>query len=122
MFRMFSFLPPIGCYVLAIAVAVGTYSFQSSLDTGEGNLQSQVTLVGGILAFLLVFAGFQKSIEQKGEAQKPRVSSAEVMQKLTPTESGTPDPDLDIPPQSLTGPADDSPLGRVRARSETMEV
>ena len=122
MLRMFSFLPPIGCYALAAIVLGGTYSLYTSLEGVEGNLPKQVLLVGGILAFLLGFAGFQKSSEQKGVAKKPRVSSEEVLQKLTPTETGLADPELDVPPQTMTGPADDSPLGRVRARSDTIQA
>ena len=69
MFRMFSFLPPIGCYALAVVAIVGTYSFQASLDSSEGNLQSQVMLIGGIVAFLLIFAGISKvaGTEKRGE-------------------------------------------------------
>jgi len=122
MLRMFSFLPPIGCYALAVAVLFGTYSLRSSLEASEGNLASQILLVGGIIAFLLAFLGFQRSLEQKDEAQKPRVSSEEVLQKLTPTETGLPDADLEVPPRPLSGPSADSPLGRVRARSDRLEV
>ena len=122
MLRIFSFLPPIGCYALAIIVVAGTMSIQTMLENAGHSADSRIYVAGGILAFLLAFAGFQKSIEQKQENAKPRVSSDEVMQKLTPTETGAANPDLDIPPQTLSGPAADSPLGRVRARSQSLEV
>ena len=123
MLRMFSFLPPIGFYVLAICVLAGTYSLQTTLQAGNPEVDiNKLWLVGGILAFLLGFGGFQKSIENRAQASKPTVSSADVLQKLTPTETGQANPDLDVPPESVHGPDANSPLGRVRARSETLEL
>ncbi len=122
MLRMFGFLPPAGCYLLA-ALAMGTtYWIQTTIAEANGVSDSRIYVVGGIIAFLLAFAGFQKSLEQKEKAQKPRVSSEEVMQKLTPTETGTKEGTLDVPPPLVGGPAADSPLGRVRARSGPAEV
>lgn len=122
MFRMFSFLPAIGCYVLAIVAVVATYFFQMGLEEAGQPVDTRVYVVGGLLAFLLAFAGFQKSLEDREEANKPRVSSADVMQKLAPKESGLPDADLDAPPETLSGPAEDSPLARVRARSDGLGI
>lgn len=123
MFRMFSFLPPIGSYILAIGILCGTYFLQGEMLAADPEADvNKVWLVGGILAFLLGFGGFQKSMELKGEAMKPRVSSSDVLQKLTPTETGTADNDLEAPPPTFHGPDADSPLGRVRARSNPMET
>lgn len=119
MFRMFSFLPPIGLYTLAALALAGTYYIHSSQTAAGETVDSSVYVVGGIIAFLLAFAGFQKSLAERDEAKRPRVSSDEVMKKLTPTETGIKDVGLDGPPQSLTGPTADSPLGRVRARSQS---
>ncbi len=123
MFRMFSFLPPIGSYILALGVFGGTYYLQSAMlaENPEADV-NKIWLVGGILAFLLGFGGFQRSIEMRSEAMQPRVSSSDVLQKLTPSETGTPDNDLEVPPPTLHGPDADSPLGRVRARSNPMET
>ncbi len=122
MLRMFSFLPPIGCYALAIVALGATYLMHVGLsETGEP-VDTRVYVVGGILAFLLGFSGFQRSLEEREEANKPRVSSADVMQKLVPKETGRPDPDLEGPPETVTGPAEDSPLARVRARSGGMGI
>ena len=118
MFRMFSFLPPVGSYILALGILGGTYFMQAALIAENPDADvNRIWLVGGIIAFLLGFGGFQRSMELRSEAQQPRVSSADVLQKLTPTETGLPDNDLDAPPPSLHGPDADSPLGRVRARS-----
>ena len=117
MFRMFGFLPPIGCYALAAVVLGATYLAQTSLIEAGGVPDSRIYVVGGILAFLLGFAGFQKSIWEREEAQRPRVSSSDVMQKLVPKETGLKDEELDGPPAQVSGPAADSPLARVRARS-----
>ena len=117
MLRMFGFLPPIGCYALAAVVLLATYAFQISLLNAGEPADSRAYVVGGILAFLLGFAGFQRQMEQREEAQRPRVSSSDVMQKLAPKETGTKDSDLDVPPRRISGPAADSPLARVRARS-----
>ena len=117
MLRMFGFLPPIGCYALAAVVLVATYAFQVSLLNAGEPADSRVYVVGGILAFLLGFAGFQRHLEQREEAQRPRVSSSDVMQKLAPKETGLKDAELDVPPAMVNGPAADSPLARVRARS-----
>lgn len=123
MLRMFNFLPPIGHYVLAICVLAGTHSIQSMLLAADPQADiNKVWLVGGILAFLLAFSGFQKAMEAREEAKKPRVSSADVMQKLTPMETGKVDTDLDVPPETVHGPDANSPLGRVRARSESLEL
>ena len=122
MLRLFSFLPPIGFYVLAIAVLAGTYSFHlTTLAENPDADTNRIWLVGGILAFLLGFNGFQKAMEDRGNASQPRVSSTDVLQKLTPTATGGKDGDLDIPPPSLHGPGDDSPLGRVRARTSQLQ-
>lgn len=118
MLRMFSFLPPIGFYVLAICALSAAYSMQEAvlLTNPEAEVK-QIWLVGGIMAFLLAFGGFQKSLENRAKAQEPRVSSADVMQKLTPTETGRKDASLDVPSPLATGPDADSPLGRLRAKS-----
>lgn len=123
MLRMFNFLPPIGFYLLAICVLAGTYTLQTTLQAVEVEVDfNKIWLVGGILAFLLGFGGFQKSLEEREKANQPTVSSADVMQKLTPTETGKANPDLDIPPEGAHGPEADSPLGRLRARSEPLEL
>lgn len=118
MLRMFSFLPPIGFYVLAICALAAAYSAQEAvlLNNPEAEVK-QIWLIGGIVAFLLCFGGFQKSLEDKAKAQEPRVSSADVMQKLTPTETGRKDASLDVPAPNVAGPDADSPLGRIRAKS-----
>lgn len=118
MLRMFGFLPPIGFYVLAICALGAAYSAQEAVLTGNPDADvNKIWLVGGIVAFLLGFGGFQKSLEDRAAAQEPRVSSADVMQKLTPTETGKKDDDLDVPPSMSPGPDADTPLGRLRARS-----
>lgn len=118
MLRMFSFLPPIGFYVLAICAVTAAYSAQEALLLNDPEADvKQVWLVGGIVAFLLAFGGFQKSLENRANAKEPRVSSADVMQKLTPTETGRKDASLDVPSPLATGPDADSPLGRIRAKS-----
>lgn len=119
MLRMFSFLPPVGCYVLSALALAGTYLIHSRLTAAGEAVDSSIYVVGGIVAFLFAFAGFQKSLEERDRASRPRVSSDEVLQKLTPTETATKDRSLDIPPPVLSGPAADSPLGRVRARSQS---
>ena len=122
MLRMFGFLPPIGFYALVVVVLVATYFIQMSLiEAGEAP-DSRVFVVGGILAFLLGFAGLQKAMVQREEAQRPRVSSSDVMQKLAPKETGLKDSTLDAPPETVHGPPADSPLARVRARSERMNA
>lgn len=122
MLRLFSFLPPIGFYVLAIAVLAGTYSFHVNILAENPDADTnRIWLVGGILAFLLGFSGFQKAMEDRGKAAEPRVSSSDVLQKLTPTTTGTKDGDLDIPPPIAHGPEANSPLGRVRARSSQLQ-
>ena len=122
MLRIFSFLPPIGCYVLAAGALAASYAIHLEIIARGDPADTRVFVVGGILAFLLGFAGLQKSMEQRENAQKPRVSSAEVMQKLTAKETGLADPELDAPPEHLHGPAEDSPLGRVRARSGPVDA
>ena len=123
MLRMFNFLPPIGFYPLAICVLAGTYSIQTTLQAANAEVDvNKIWLVGGILAFLLGFGGFQKSLEVREAANQPRVSSADVMQKLTPTETGKANADLDVPPENAHGPDANSPLGRLRARSESLEL
>lgn len=122
MLRMFSFLPPVGLYILAIVALGGTYFAQEAVLAANPEADiNKIWLVGGILAFLLGFGGFQKSLEARDAANTPRVSSADVLQKLTPTETGAPDAGLEVPPPSQHGPDADSPLGRLRARSEPME-
>lgn len=122
MLRLFSFLPPIGFYILAAAILAGTWSMHTSMLAANPQADTnQVWLVGGILAFLLAFGGFQKRMEIRAEAQKPRVSSSDVLQKLTPTETGKKDRDLDVPPTVSRQPDADSPLARVRARSAPLE-
>jgi hypothetical protein len=115
---MFSFLPPFASYILALGVLGGTYYLQEAMIEAdpEANV-NRIWLVGGILAFLLGFGGFQRSMEQRGEAMQPRVSSTDVLQKLTPTETGKADIELDGPPEYAHGPDANSPLGRIRARS-----
>ena len=122
MFRMFSFLPPIGFYALAVVALVATYFLQIGLAEAGEPVDTRIYVVGGLLAFLLAFAGFQKSWEEREEANKPRVSSADVMQKLAPKETGLPDADLDVPPENVSGPAAGSPLARVRARSDGLGI
>ncbi|MCG6883452.1 MAG: hypothetical protein LJE62_06835 [Silicimonas sp.] len=118
MFRMFSFLPPIGSYVLALGVLGGTYYLQASMLAANPDTDvNKIWLVGGILAFLLAFGGFQRGLEQKGEAMKPRVSSSDVLEKLTHPETGMANPDLDVPSHAYHEPDANSPLGRLRARS-----
>lgn len=122
MFRMFSFLPPIGCYALAIVALVATYFLQIGLAEAGQPVDTRIYVVGGLLAFLLAFVGFQKSLDAREEANKPRVSSADVMQKLVPKETGLPDIELEVPPENLNGPPADSPLARVRARSDGLGI
>ncbi len=122
MLQMFSFLPPVACYGLAALSVAATFSVQTMLESAGYPADSRVYVVGGILAFLLAFAGYQKSIANRERAQQPRVSSDEVLQKLSVKESGLADPGLDIPPENPSGPAADSPLGRIRARSQSLEV
>lgn len=122
MLRMFGFLPPIAFYVLAICALAATYSAQDAyLAVNPDADTNKIWLVGGIITFLLAFGGFQKSLENRAKANQPIVSSADVMQKLTPSETGKADRDLDVPPEMVHGPAADSPLGRIRARSEPLE-
>lgn len=123
MFRMFSFLPPFASYVLALGLLAGTYYLQAAMLASDPDADvNKVWLVGGILAFLLAFGGFQRGLEQRSEAMKPRVSSSDVLQKLTPTETGAVDAELEVPPPSLHGPEANTPLGRLRARSEPAET
>ena len=123
MLRMFSFLPPIGSYILAVGVLAGTYYLQAAMVASDPDTDvNKVWLVGGLLAFLLAFGGFQKSIELRSEKMQPRVSSSDVLQKLTPTETGVADQELDVPPQAMHAPDADSPLGRIRARSNPLET
>jgi|GEM_PF-2340464 hypothetical protein len=118
MHRMFGFLPPIGSYILAAGILMGTYFLQAEILAMDPEADvNKVWLVGGLIAFLLAFGGFQRSIELRSEAAQPRVSSADVLQKLTPTETGTLDMQLENAPAEIHGPDADSPLGRVRARS-----
>lgn len=80
-------------------------------------------MVGGLIALLLAFLGYQRSIEERSN-RRPRVSSTEVMSKLTPMAPGTADADLDLIAPRVTSKADpDSPLGRIQARiqSESLE-
>lgn len=123
MLRMFSFLPPIGSYILALGVLAGTYYLQDAMLASNPDADvNKVWLIGGILAFLLAFGGFQRSIEMRSEKMQPRVSSSDVLQKLTPTETGMADPELDVPPATVHAPEADSPLGRLRARSNPLET
>lgn len=123
MFRMFSFLPPIGSYILAVGVLSGTYYLQDAMLASDPDTDvNKIWLVGGLLAFLLAFGGFQRSIELRNEKMQPRVSSSDVLQKLTPSETGRADRELDAPPPSLHGPGADTPLGRIRARSNPLET
>lgn len=118
MFRMFSFLPPVGSYVLAICILAGTYFAQAEmLANNPGADVNKVWLVGGIIAFLLAFGGFQKSLQLRGEAMTPRVSSSEVMEKLAHGDASRPHPEPDMPSHMIHEPAEDTPLTRVRARS-----
>ena len=102
MLRIFSFLPPVGCYALAGVVVAGIFSLQNMLENNGQPADSRIYVAGGIIAFLLAFAGYQKSIEQREEARKPRVSSEDVLQKLTPTETGVANPNLDVPPETVS--------------------
>lgn len=122
MLRIFSFMPPFACYALSMAALGATYLAQMAMIENSGAADTRIYVVGGIFAFLLAFVGFQRTLEQKEEASRPRVSSQDVLQKLTPTETGLPDPELNGPPEDLHGPAADSPLGRVRARSEAQSA
>lgn len=118
MFRLFAALPPFALYALAALTAVATWFLTSSFAVAGDPVDSRWYVVGGILAFLFFFSGFQKSLEERQEAAKPRVSSEDVLQKLSPKESGMADKNLDVPPPDRHGPAADTPLGRIRARSE----
>ncbi len=123
MFRMFSFLPPIGSYILAVGILAGTYFLQDAMRVADPTADvNKVWLVGGLLGFLLAFGGFQRSVEMRNEKMQPRVSSTDVLQKLTPTETGVADQNLNVPPASVHAPDADSPLGRIRARSNPMET
>lgn len=123
MFRMFSFLPPIGSYILAVGNLAGTYFLQDAMRVADPTADvNKVWLVGGLLGFLLAFGGFQRSVEMRNEKMQPRVSSTDVLQKLTPTETGVADQNLNVPPASVHAPDADSPLGRIRARSNPMET
>ena len=117
MLRMFGFLPPVGCYVLATVVLALTYGAHMAVIESGAPPDTRIFVVGGILAFLLAFAGHQKYLADREEASRPRVSSSDVMQKLVPKETGTKDEALDMPPQIVSGPAPGSPLARVRAKS-----
>lgn len=119
MFRMFSFLPPVGSYILALGVLGGTYFLQLEMLAANPDTDvNKIWLVGGILAFLLGFGGFQKSMEIRGEAMKPRVSSSDVLEKLTHGESGAPHAEPTMPSHMIHEPEGDSPLARVRAKSD----
>lgn len=117
MLNIFNFMPPVACYGLAGATVVVTYFAQIAVTESTGAADSRVYVVGGILAFLIAFLGFQRTLEQRDEARRPRVSSHDVLQKLAPSETGLADPDLNQPPKGLLGPEADSPLGRIRSRS-----
>ena len=118
MFRMFSFLPPIGSYILAIGALSGTYFAQAEMLAMNPDADvSKVWLVGGILTFLLGFGGLQKSLEMRGEAMTPRVSSTDVLDKLNHAEPSSPAAEPDMPSHMIHKPSGDSPLARVRARS-----
>ena len=118
MFRMFSFLPPIGSYILAAGVLAGTYYAQAEMLAGNPDADvNKIWLVGGIVTFLLAFGGIQRSMEIRGEAMTPRVSSSDVMEKLTHGDVAEPRPEPEMPSHMIHEPAEDSPLTRVRARS-----
>lgn len=122
MLRMFNFLPPVGFFVLAICALMASYSLHQAMLASDPTIDTnKVWLVGGIIAFLLGFGGFQKIMENREKANTPRVSSSDVMQKLTPSETGKADRDLDVPPEQVTGPDADTPLGRIRARTAELE-
>ena len=105
MLRMFSFLPPIGSYILATGILAGTYFLQDALLAANPQADvNKVWLVGGLLAFLLAFGGIQKSIEMRSERMQPRVSSSDVLQKLTPSETGVADQTIEAPPPTLHAP------------------
>lgn len=122
MLGMFSFLPPIAFYALAAVAVIGTYFTQVAVINATGMSDSRVFVVGGIVAFLLFFVGFQRSLDQKEKASQPRVSSHDVLQKLSPKETGKADPELNIRLDELEGPSADSPLGRIRARSGAIDA
>ncbi|NNE87528.1 MAG: hypothetical protein HKN27_05580 [Silicimonas sp.] len=76
-------------------------------------------IVGGLIALLLAFLGYQRSIEDRSSRQ-PRVTSTEVMSKLSPMATGTADPDLDlVPPRTISKADPNSPLGRIQARAQS---
>lgn len=75
-------------------------------------------VLGGIIALLFVFLGYQRSIADS--SRKPRVTSTEVMSKLSPMATGMADPDLDlVAPRTVSKADPNSPLGRIQARAQS---
>ena len=123
MLRLFSALPSFANYALAGLITFGTYFIAETMTPPGEPVDTRLYVVGGIVAFLFGLGGFLKMQEEREAEAKPRVSSSDVMQKLTPTETGAANKDLDgVPPENLSGPAADSPLGRVRARSRSQSL
>lgn len=76
-------------------------------------------VAGGIIVLLLTFVGYQRSVEDRA-SRRPRVTSTEVMSKLTPMATGMADPDLAlVAPRRVSKADPDSPLGRIQARSQS---
>ena len=76
-------------------------------------------VVGGIIVLLLTFVGYQRTLEDRA-SRRPRVSSTDVMSKLTPMAPGDAKPEFEMAPRQRTSKADpDSPLGRIQARSQS---
>jgi hypothetical protein len=76
-------------------------------------------VIGGLIALFLAVLGYMRSVEDRNN-RKPRVTSTEVMSKLTPTAPGAADPALDLIAPRVTSKADpDSPLGRIQARAQS---
>ncbi|MCV6591390.1 MAG: hypothetical protein OIF48_00445 [Silicimonas sp.] len=117
MFNLFNVMPPVACYALAATSLIATYFTQIAVIESSGAPDSRVYVVGGIVAFLLGFVGFQRKLEQRDAASRPRVSSSDVLQKLSPGQDGQAAPELNLRPDGLHGPDADSPLGRVRSRT-----
>ena len=123
MLRLFTILPPICSYIIALVALAVTYSLSRSLiEAGFTDNLGRIWLVGGIVAFSFGFGGFQRSLELRELARRSRISSSDVMQKLVPKETGLADKDLDVPPAQVAGPDANSPLGRLRARSGQGQV
>lgn len=116
--RIFSFLPPIASYVFAGAIVACTFYYQAEVTAADPTADvSRIWLIGGILAFLLGFGGFQKSLERRGEKLQPSVNSMDVLAKLNVKVTDEPVPEPEIVPTPDQWLDADSPLGRLRAKS-----